>query len=87
MLTDQKVELQDALSIILNRGNSSEATEMAECLLETLRLEHRTLQQNFWRVMQCLMTRYAEAPSDLRNEASVEWTRKASEVEAFFPYI
>ena len=59
-------ELMDALNIMGGKK------DIVEGIIEELGCTHRTLQQNFWRVMVEVIKEYAEFRSDLRNEASVE---------------
>ncbi len=52
----------------------------AALLVEAIRKEHRTIQQNFWRIIISAMMIYAEDEKnpDLRNQASVDMTKKVT---------
>lgn len=48
---------------------------------------HRTLQQSFWRTIAATAQHYKNVPCDLRSEASVEFCKKISEIDAVFPFV
>ena len=59
-------------------------------LIGQLRKTHRTLQQNFFRMISKVVNEKAkEEFYDLRNEASIEWSKKAAEAtqDVAFPFI
>lgn len=47
----------------------------AEAIMEALAHAHRTHQASFWRAIAKLIPMYADADSDLRNEAAVQWCK------------
>lgn len=49
--------------------------QVAEGILEAIKGSHRTLQQNYWRVMIAVIKGYAETNSDLRNEGAVNFCK------------
>jgi len=74
-LEEEMKKVWDKLSNTLN-GFSYE--EQAEAFFRMLSNEHRTLQQNFWRMMIKVIRKYAETKEgwyDLRNEMSVRMCR------------
>jgi hypothetical protein len=63
----------EALGYALNNFNYK---EQAELFFGRLSREHRTLQQNFWRMMIKVIEKYADSEwYDARNEASVQMCR------------
>jgi hypothetical protein len=49
---------------------------------------HPTHQQDFWRLIKELIFRYADLTSpDARNEAAVDWCRRAADVDGYMPRI
>jgi len=63
---DSMNDLMDTLNIM---GSDK---EVIDGIIEILHTTHRTLQQNFWRVMVEVMKQYSEFRHDLRNEGSVK---------------
>ena len=88
---NQKVK--EAVQTILNELNGGNRKDIAATILDTVRSDHRTLQQLFWSVMLLAQIGYADSRYDLRNEASVNWAKKVKEVatrlnfDMGFPYI
>jgi hypothetical protein len=60
---------------------------LAEAMLEAMLETHRTLQQNFFRGLVLFMNKMKDMPTDLRNEACVEWCKTVSKIEANFPRV
>lgn len=66
---------------------------MAQQVTEHLSREHRTLQQNFFRVIKQVIETYGESQgpafSDLRNEGSKKWAETVREAgrDIFLPYV
>jgi hypothetical protein len=88
MTDDQTVELKAAWTVILNAAHCPSGNdEVAACLLDELQAEHRTNQQSLWRVLRRLVKLYSNTPSDLRNEASVQWASRVSSDDAPLPYV
>lgn len=48
-------------------------------IIDELEVSHRTLQQNFWRVMMQVIKKYSEFGSDGRNEGAVELCKYITE--------
>lgn len=77
----------DTLCHVLNTM-ASDDERLAQAFVLALGMNHPTQQQSFWRVMRAVIARYANAPHDLRNEASVVWCRRvADEVKAYLPFV
>jgi len=68
----QKEAAQKAIDLIMDAVNiMGSDKEVIEGIFEAIMTSHRTLQQNFWRVMIEVIKRYSTQRHDLRNEASV----------------
>ena len=62
--------------------------EMANDILEVINHSHRTLVQTFFRIMKIVISEYAKTQFfDPRNEGSVKWAKKVSEVDESLPFI
>lgn len=48
---------------------------------------HRTNQQDFFRILHLFIKNMAGSQTDLRNQDSIEWCKKISEIDANFPRI
>lgn len=48
---------------------------------------HRTLQSSVLRAFATAMVSYSEMPTDLRNEAAVEFAKRIKDMEHHFPFI
>jgi hypothetical protein len=63
----------DAIKMLLENVNVMGSEKpITDGVLEALSTGHRTLNQNFWRMMVGVIREYAKFHYDLRNEASVE---------------
>jgi hypothetical protein len=72
----------------LFRHMNSHNRDYAEEMIKYIKTEHRTLQQNFFRMVSTVINAVAKTEyHDERNEASINWCKKVSEIDAFFPYI
>lgn len=70
----QKEFAKEAVEMLLDNLNIMGSDKpIVEGILEALQMNHRTLQQNFWRAMVAVMKQYAEFRHDLRNEGAVEF--------------
>ncbi len=80
---------EDSMKEILRVCNymSSEA-EVAKGMLDALTNEHRTIQQSFFRSLDLMMKQYAELNSaDGRNQMSVDYCKRVSDMKFNFPFI
>jgi hypothetical protein len=78
--------IQQVARLINNMGFDYEKN--AEIIAKALIREHRTLQQSIIRLLAGSITKYAELSShDPRNESAVEWAKKVSEIDNYFPHI
>ena len=75
---NQKVK--EAVQTLLNCVNGGDAREIANIIWETVSRDHRTLQEGFWSSMLLAQIKYADNPSDLRNEAAVKLAQKVKEM-------
>ena len=48
---------------------------------------HRTLQSSFLRAFNDAMVSFSEMPTDLRNEAAVDFAKKIKDMEHYFPFV
>ena len=88
-LAERKEEMQKALEKVVDLLNTMTGEkEMAEAFFSSLVGQHRTLQANFWRMIQSVAKAYGETKwHDLRNQAAVEYCKKISGVEQHIPFI
>lgn len=80
----------ETLTNAVNVMGTREQVFVADVLHRRLDREHRTLQQNFWRMIGRIIQKVGETPEhyyDLRNEASVKWAKEVSKIETYFPFI
>ena len=64
-------KVKEAIQTILDELNGGNQREIAIAILDTVRSEHRTLQQAFWSTMLKAQMGYADSRHDLRNEDAV----------------
>jgi hypothetical protein len=67
--------------------NSGKPEVLAEAMFDAMRYTHRTIQQDFFRSLVLFIGKMKDMPTDLRNEACVEWCKKVSEIKTSFPRI
>ena len=72
-----KKAIDDIMDLVNIMGSDK---AVVEGCIEAMQGTHRTLQQNFWRVMIQVMKEYSEWRSDLRNEGSVEFCKAVKEM-------
>jgi len=90
-IEDENSEVIEAFLQRLNyMGND---TRMVSQIYDHLFREHRTIQQNFFRVMKAVIERYGEfqgpAYADGRNQNAKEWALKVREAgrDVYLPYV
>lgn len=89
----QQETAKEAIDVIMNAVNIMGSDEkVAKGIIESLQTNHRTLQQNFWRVMMQVIKEYSEFRTDMRNEGAVELCKYIKEqVETnhkeYLPYV
>ncbi len=77
---DLKMEMEKAISHLGNAVNNFSYGEQAEEFINQLSRQHRTLQQNVWRMIANTIGEYADTEHfDLRNEDSVNFCKKVTE--------
>lgn len=64
-------KVKEAIQTIMNELNGGNRKEIAATILDTVRADHRTLQQLFWSTMLLVQIGYANSQYDLRNEDAV----------------
>ena len=72
------------LSQVLNNFSYG---DQAQTFFEALTTRHRTLQQNFWRMIAKVAEMYADTEFDPRNEDSVTFCQKIKEMDFLFSSI
>ena len=65
-------KVKEAVQTILNELNGGNRQDIALTIVDTVRSDHRTLQQLFWGAMLMAQIAYADSRHDLRNEDAVE---------------
>ncbi len=91
---DQKETAKEAIDMIMDAVNiMGSDRKVKDGIIEALRCSHRTLQENFWRVMIDVIKEYSTFHCDLRNEAAVNLckfiTEKLNEnpEKTYLPYV
>ena len=91
--TTQKEVAAKAIHNIMDAVNVMGTDEtVVQGIIEELMVSHRTLQQNFWRVMMQVIKRYSEFSFDGRNEGAVEMCKFIKEQveknhKEYLPYV
>jgi len=80
-------KVKQSIETIINYINGGDHKELAAMMFETMRHTHRTLQQKFLHAMYIFLQKMKDMPTDGRNQDSVAWCKKISEIEGFFPFI
>lgn len=78
---DEKV-LVEAMRILRKREKGID-----DLILHCLIREHRTHQQLIINNLYDTLKKYGNNSSDQRNEASVNWAKKATDEDVYFPFI
>ncbi len=77
---DLKMEMEEAISHLGNAVNNFNYGEQSVEFFNQLSRQHRTLQQNIWRMIVNTIREYADTKYfDLRNEDSVKFCKKVQE--------
>ena len=63
--------VKQAVKIILDELNGGNRKEIAETIFDTVRRDHRTLQQLFWSSILLAQIQYSKVQYDARNQQSV----------------
>ena len=90
--TQQEVA-KESIDMIMDAVNIMGSDEtVVKGIVESLQMSHRTLQQNFWRVMMQVIKEYSEFGSDGRNEGAVEMCKFIKEQveenhKEYLPYV
>ena len=72
----QKEAAGKAINLIMDAVNvMGSDKEVVEGIVFALQTTHRTLQENYWRVMIAVMKEYAEFNTDMRNEDAVAFCK------------
>jgi len=95
MLSNENIEKIEQMVLDMGKicnGASSRLTqeEIAEVIANQMLLEHNTIEQLMIGVIQKTICKLSETESwrvDARNEASIEWCKKVSQIDAHFPFI
>lgn len=96
MIPDGKTQTEvaaEAIHNIMDAVNVMGSDDpVVKGIIDELEVSHRTLQQNFWRVMMQVIKKYSEFNYDYRNENSVEMCKFIKEqveenYKEYLPYI
>ena len=68
-------------------ANMTDQRSIARDFVKELTRKHRTAQQLLIRLFSVIIEEYANANSDPRNRASVEWSKEVSEINNDFPFV
>ena len=85
----KKDKIPGIVEQLLELTTSSEIDQnhIARDFVEVLKRKHRTSQQLLIKLFSKIVKNYSEARYDPRNQASVLWAKKVSEIDNNFPYI
>lgn len=75
-----KQDVRQAVQTILNSLNGGNQADLAAVVLDTVRRDHRTLQQSFVSLFMQVLVGYADAPNDLRNQEAVRFAGEVKKV-------
>jgi len=85
---EERRELYKKLYKKISQALNGDTDLFCEVLSEELQRDHRTLQQNFWRLIVTLAEKYTQANFDLRNGDSVTLCRRITELEErYLPHV
>jgi hypothetical protein len=89
MNQESQAKLENAVTALFSSLNvMGGENEIIEVVSKMVRSEHRTLQQNFWRVIKNVAADYSEnTRSDCRNQGSIEFTKKISDIDCYLPFV
>lgn len=65
-------KVKEAIETISRELNRGDIKDIALTIVDTVRNDHRTLQEYFWSAMLLAQIAYADSRHDLRNEAAVK---------------
>lgn len=82
-----KRRVREAMSSIIEEAHSGDSESVISGLLEALTGSHRTIQQETCAILHETLKQYSKQSSDARNQASIDWAKNISEIDAYFPYI
>jgi hypothetical protein len=74
-----------AVKTICDASNGGRCQSIVNGMIDQLRYEHRTLQQDFWRAIKLVAIEYSKFNHDLRNEAAVEFCQKITKIDEGIP--
>ncbi len=87
-MSDLTQQTKDDMELLIrNMGAMGREKDFAAGVVEALQSQHRTTQQTFFRVFALAMEEYKNTPTDLRNEASVNYAGEISKIDFHFPFI
>jgi len=92
MSTEREKAAKEVFDKVIDALNCFDNTTI-DVFTENISRVHRTLQQNFWRMIQQMAREYAKLDEnecyDLRNEAAVKWCKRITEAtnDLGMPYV
>jgi hypothetical protein len=82
-----RTTLKTSTKELVDSVNGGTPEFLAEAMFEAMHATHRTLQQDFFRGLVLFIDKMKDMPTDLRNEACVEWCKDVSKIKTNFPRI
>ena len=86
-LVERSAKIENAVKTLVDELNGGDPKFVAEVMYNEMRVTHRTLQQRFIGALAVFIENMKQMGTDLRNEASIEWCKKVSEIDRCFPFI
>jgi len=71
----------------LTTASETDQNHIARDFVKRLAKKHRTSQQLLIKLLSKILHEYSNTNFDPRNQASVEWSKKVSELDNNFPYV
>lgn len=88
-MNESEIQIIEGVQMIREGINSISLDKKA--IIKNLALlffkTHRTLQQSTLQLIALFIEEVSESETDLRNEASIEWCKKVTAIDHYFPFI
>jgi hypothetical protein len=88
-MTESEIKIIEGVSLIREGINATniDKTTIAKGLAKLFVKTHRTLQQSTMQLIPLFIEEISNIETDLRNEASIEWCKKVTKLDHYFPFI
>jgi hypothetical protein len=82
-------QVEEAINTIADRLNyMGNDKACLEAIMYSVHKMHRTIQQNFFRILSQVINEYSKLEYfDDRNKSSVEWCKKVADIQQYFPFV